>query len=51
MAAVQVHVPLPQFLFKILKMAGLFQTEYTKGTPKTGVPSPNLFYKANNLGQ
>lgn len=50
MAAVQVHVPLPQFLFKILKMAGLVQTEYTKGTAKTGVPS-NLLYKANNLGQ
>lgn len=51
MAAVLVHVPLPQFLFKILKMAGLFQTEYTKGTAKMGVTSPNLLYEANNLGQ
>lgn len=33
------------------EMAGLFQTEYTKGTAKTGVTSPNLLYKANNLGQ
>lgn len=51
MAAVLVHVPLPQFFFKTLKMAGLFQIEYTKGTAKTGVTFPNLLYKANNLGQ
>lgn len=45
-AVVWVHVPMP----RILKVAGPFQTEYTKGTAKTGVTSVNLLYKANNLG-